>query len=235
MPNIAKENAARAALKLVRKGMTLGIGTGSTANIFIDLLAERERTQHLGLKCIATSEASAARASAAGLRVVGFGAAPRIDLAVDGADVVSKDLCLLKGLGGALTREKCVAYRAQKFVVLVGEDKLRQELSGIVAIEVLPFAVPAVLRELSAVSKGACVRCDSSGRHFTTDNGNHIIDARMAVRQPEKTERALNCIPGVVENGIFTRADIVLVGGEKGCRVLRNKKKFVYRPLSLRE
>jgi ribose 5-phosphate isomerase A len=226
---IAKKNAARAALSYIRRGMTVGLGSGTTANIFIDLLAVREKHEHLELKCIATSEASEQRAVRGGLRIVTFADTPSIDVAVDGTDIVSADFCLLKGLGGALTREKCVAYRAKQFIVLVGEEKLRKKLEGTVPIEVIPFAVPAVMREVCAISKKVCLRQDSAGRHFTTDNGNHIIDAQMTVKDPAKMESILNNLPGVLENGIFTRADIVLVGTETGCRTLKNKKKT--RPL----
>jgi len=227
----AKQNAARAALPYVRRGMTVGLGTGSTANIFIDLLAAREKYEHLGLKCIATSKASEQRAARGGLRVVTFADAPTIDVAVDGADIVSADFCLLKGLGGALAREKCVAYRARRFIVMVGEEKLRRRLEGIVPIETLPFASAAILREVSKLSKGAKLRTDATGKPFVTDNGNYIIDAQMTVKNPAKTENTLNNLPGVLENGIFTRADTLLVGNETGCRILKNKKKA--RPLFL--
>ncbi|MDO8340287.1 MAG: ribose-5-phosphate isomerase RpiA [Candidatus Burarchaeum sp.] len=228
---LAKHNAALAALPYIRPGMTVGLGTGSTANIFVDLLAARERREHLGLKCIATSENSEKQAARAGLRLVSFADAPMIDVVVDGADIVSADFCLLKGLGGALLREKCVAYRSKKFIVLVGEEKLRRKLEGIVPIEVLPFAAPAVLREISKLSKRAKLRTAAAGRPFITDNGNYIIDAPMRVSNPAKLEAELKYLPGVLETGIFTRADIVLVGNKTGCRTLKNKKQA--RPLLL--
>jgi len=230
-----KVNAALAALKFVKRGMTLGLGTGTTAGFFIDSLAKRNQEEDLRLTCIPTSVSSERRASSAGLRTVGFQQASRIDLAVDGADVVSKDLHLLKGMGGALAREKFVAYRARKFVVIVDESKLRTNLDGIVAIETVPFASPAVLRDVSKISKTASLRMRADSKPFLTDNGNHIIDARMALKYPERTERDLNSIPGVVESGIFTRADVVLVGTETGCRVLRSKRVYSYSPFSRRE
>src|SRR3989344_786563 len=223
---LAKQNAARAALAYVRRGMVVGLGTGSTANIFIGLLAARERKEGLGLRCIATSKSSEERAARAGLHLVGFDEVRSIDIAIDGADIVGAGFCLLKGLGGALAREKCVAYRARTFIVMVGEEKLRKKLEGIVPIEVLPFASAAILREVSKISKGAKLRADAAGRPFITDNGNYIIDAPMRVSDPVTLEAALNRIPGVLENGIFTRADIVLVGSETGCRTLKNKKRF---------
>jgi ribose 5-phosphate isomerase A len=235
MKDLAKENAARAALGFVRRGMTVGLGTGRTANIFIDLLAECNRRARLGLNCIPTSRQSEARALAAGLRIVGFEDAPCIDLAVDGADVVSSKLYLLKGLGGALGGEKFVAYRARRFVVMVDEGKLRKELAGTVVIETVPFATPAVLREVSRLSKKVLLRTNPAGRPFITDNGNHIVDVHMNVVRPEKVERELNLLPGVVENGIFTRADVVLVGTEDGCRTLKSKRKFSYSPFSRKE
>jgi len=235
MVDLPKMNSARTALKFVKKGMTVGLGTGRNANLFIDLLAERDRKERLGIKCIPTSKRSAERAASTGLALVNFEKARHIDLTVDGADIVSSKLYLLKGLGGALGGEKFVAYRSRKFVVIVEESKMRKNLDGVVAIEVVPFAASAVLREVSHVSKKASLRMASKSQPFITDNGNHLIDAHMNVANPEQREKELNLIPGVVENGIFTRADVVLVGREKGCRILRNKRKFLYSPFSRRK
>jgi len=226
----ARENAAKAALALVKPGMRVGLGTGSTASIFIRLLSEKNHLYDMNLRCIPTSLNSAHLAHSYGLVVAGFDDVEKIDLAIDGADAVSKDFNLLKGLGGALTREKIVAYRAAKFAVMVDDSKLKPLLGGIVPVEVLPFAFAAVLRELPAVSSGQPVmRRNKDSTPFRTDNGNYIIDVPVAkITDPAKLELEINTIPGVVENGIFTRADIVIVGNETGSRTLVNKKKFSF-------
>jgi len=230
MADLPKENAARAALSFVRRGMCIGLGTGRTANIFTELLGERERREHLGLSCIPTSMRTEELAESVGLHITDFQEVRRIDVAVDGADVVSPDFALLKGMGGALSREKIVAYRAKKFVVIVDEGKMKKKLEGTVPIEEMPFAAPAVLREIRLTcSRNAAVRLNAPGSPFVTDNGNHIIDAPMRIAnisQAERLEFMINNIPGVLENGIFTRADVVLVGIEKGCRRLVNRRGF---------
>jgi len=148
----AKIYAAKGALPYVHRHMTIGLGTGSTASHFIKFLGELNKVHKLKLKCIATSKDTEKKARAAGLKVVGLDAIETIDLAVDGADVATPNFTLLKGLGGALTREKIIAYRAKKLVVLVNEGKMRDELEGAVAIEVLPFALPLVYREMKKFS-----------------------------------------------------------------------------------
>lgn len=213
MSDGAKENAAREALKHVKHGMTVGLGTGSTTAHFVRLLGERNRHGNLGLKCIATSVKTEKLAADYGLRLFGFESIKRIDLAVDGADVVvGKNL--IKGLGGgAITREKAVDYRAKEFIVIVDSAKVKRVFGGIVPLEVLPFASEAVKREVREMGcTGIGYRMDG-GNRFVTDNGNYMLDAFFReVRNPSAMERKLNMIPGVVENGIFTRRCRVVVG-----------------------
>jgi ribose 5-phosphate isomerase A len=224
----AKLNAAKAALLLVKPGMCVGLGTGSTSELFVKLLAASPIGK--STTCIPTSLRTADLARAGGLRVAGFDEIKRIDLAVDGADAVDVHFNLLKGMGGALTREKVIAYRAEKFAVIVDEAKMKQQLGGIVPVEVLPFAFSAVAAELALLASPAPkMRKSPDGMPFRTDSGNYLLDVPIAkIPNAAKLEKDINALPGVVENGIFTRADIVLVGNEKGSRTLINKKKFAF-------
>lgn len=228
MAEKAKENAAKAALAFVKPGMCVGLGTGSTAEMFVKLLAEKNRETGMNLRCIPTSQRTADLARANGLRVVGFDEAAKIDLTVDGADCVSRDFTLLKGLGGALTREKIVAYRAKTFVVIVDEGKMRQALGGTVPVEVLPFALSTVVRELKAISSSApTMRKNADRSPFRTDDNNYIIDMNIQkIADAAGLEMQINEVPGVVENGIFRRADMVIVGSAGGHRTLKNRRKF---------
>jgi ribose 5-phosphate isomerase A len=223
----AKVNAAKAALLLAKPGMCIGLGTGSTSELFVKLLA---KSNIKNLTCIPTSLKTADLAHSLGLRVIGFDAAHKIDLAVDGADAVDGHFNLLKGMGGALTREKIVAYRAEKFAVIVDESKMKRQLGGIVPVEALPFAFSAVARELaSCASSPPKMRKKPDNTPFRTDSGNYLLDVPIAkISDAAKLEKEINALPGVVENGIFTRADLVIVGNETKSRTLSNKKKFSF-------
>jgi ribose 5-phosphate isomerase A len=213
MSDAEKEDAARKAAAYVEKGMVLGLGTGSTAAHFIRIVGELEAERKLGLRCIATSVKSEKMALECGLSLVNFGEFDAIDLAVDGADViVGKNL--IKGLGGgAIAREKAVDYRAGRFVVIADCSKVKKVFGGVVPVEVLGFSSEAVKRELLGMGAEKVEYRGGSGR-FVTDNGNFILDAFFGeIREPRRMERELNCIPGVVENGLFTRDCEVLVGG----------------------
>ena len=220
----SKLAAAQAALRMVKPGMSIGLGTGSTAEIFIGLLGQRNRHERLGLRCIATSAASERQAKRLGLRLAGFDSIQRPDMAFDGADRVDGRLNLIKGLGGALVREKIVDYRAGRFVVMVGQNKLASSLSGTVPVEVIPIAEEAVKRDLIALgAKSFETRMDGR-RKFVSDNSNLILHADFGrIADPAALERRINEIAGVVDNGLFTRKrPVVIVGREDGsCRILR--------------
>lgn len=214
----AKFNAARAALRYIKDGMVVGLGSGRTARLFVRLLGESGRR----VRCVPTSEETAGAARKAGLRLAGLEDVSGVDVAVDGADVVDSNFNLIKGLGGALAREKVVDYAAAQFVVIVDEGKLRERLGGIVPIEVLPFAAPEVARALRK-RFGSQVLLRKKGREpFVTDNGNHILDAGFElIEKPERMEEELQLIPGVVANGIFARRrPVIIVGDERGARIL---------------
>ncbi len=208
--------AASEALRMVKRGQAIGLGTGSTAEIFIGLLAEKNKRERLGLSCIATSLASERQARRLGLKLSGFGELNSIDIAFDGADQVDGGKNLIKGLGGALVREKIVDYRAKKFVVMVGENKLVRTLSGVVPVEVIPLAEEAVKRELLGMGAKKVEARRDRGKKFLSDNGNMILHAHFGkIFNPKGLEQEINAIPGVVDNGIFTSKNVAVVVGRK--------------------
>ena len=216
-----KRAAVEAAIDYVTAGMTIGVGTGSTAAIFIAALAARPG---LIAAAVASSVASAAALRAAGIRVLDPAAAPYpLLLYVDGADEVDPELRLIKGGGGAHTREKVLATAAELFVCIVDETKLAPRLGRFpVPLEVVPWAAPFVARRLTAL--GATV-AERPG--FVTDNGNAVVDAvGLDLSDPVGLEVELDAIPGVVECGIFARrrADAVLVGTAAGVRRLSGRR-----------
>jgi ribose 5-phosphate isomerase A len=207
-----KRNAALAALALVPPGATLGVGTGSTVNLFIDAL-----TAHPGRvsRAVSSSDASSARLKAAGIEVLDLNELTELHLYVDGADEATAARALIKGGGGALTREKIVAAAARRFVCIVDEGKIVARLGKFpLPIEVIPMARELVARELTGrggrpVWRRACV----------TDNGNHILDVHdLIIENPVTLERELNQIAGVVTVGLFAArpADVLLVGTPDG-------------------
>jgi ribose 5-phosphate isomerase A len=214
----AKLNAAKAALEYVKSGMCIGLGSGSTVREFINLLAE-EVKKGLKICTVTTSFDTRMLAIEKGICVVEPDTMEEIDIAVDGADTVTKD-ALLKGGGGALTREKIVDYNAKKFIVIVDESKVEEGvLEGEVNLEVLPFAAPIVMRQLKQYKPVIRPAKNKLGP-VISDNGCFIIDFHMKVEDPKKTEAWLKSMPGVIENGIFTKFDLIIVGNEKGYRTL---------------
>jgi ribose 5-phosphate isomerase A len=208
-----KRQAALAALEEIRDGMIVGLGSGSTASIFIRELGKAKR-KVLG---IPTSEASRRIAEEVGVRLTTFNEHPEIDVTVDGADEVSAQLDLMKGLGGALVREKIVAHASRRVVIIVDESKLVQQLGSKVPIpvEVIPLAVPRILRQLA----GAGVR-EHNEQALITDNGNMILDWKHGIiDDPAALEKQLKAMTGVVDSGIFAGvASVVVVAGSEGVR-----------------
>ena len=215
-----KRASANAALEYVLTGATIGVGTGSTAEFFIEALAARPGQI---AAAVASSLAATAALRAAGIRVVDLAEAPSTYSSSDGADEVDPHLRLIKGRGGAHTREKVLATAAELFVCIVDESKLVDRLGGApVPLEVVPMALPLVARRLTAL--GATV-AERPG--FVTDNGNAVLDAmELDLSDPEGLELELDAIPGVVECGIFARrrADVVLVGAAGGVRRLSGRR-----------
>lgn len=214
----AKINAARAALAYVKDGMCIGLGSGSTTKEFIRLLGEKAK-KGLKVACVTTSFDSRMLAIESGLFVTETDAIDEIDLAVDGADKVTKT-ALLKGGGGALTREKIIGYSAKKFIIIVDESKVQDGvLEGEVNVEALPFAAPLVMKQLKKYNPHIRMAKAKLGP-VISDNGSFIIDCSMRLEDPVAMEKWLKGIPGIVENGIFTRFDMIIVGNEKGHRIL---------------
>ncbi|WP_297486852.1 ribose-5-phosphate isomerase RpiA [Thermococcus sp.] len=220
-----KRAAAEEALKFVEDEMVVGLGTGSTASYFIELLGKRVREEGLEVYGIPTSYQSRLLAIENGIPLLSLDQADAIDIAVDGADEVDPELNLIKGRGAALTMEKIIEYRAGTFIVLVDEGKLVSRLGerAAVPIEVIPAAWRAIAEEIEIFNATAELRmAKNKDGPVVTENGNFILDARFAkIEDPLDMEVELNTIPGVVENGIFADiADVVIVGGKEGVKRL---------------
>ncbi len=212
-----KRKAAEAALAFIEPGTALGVGTGSTVNCLIDLLPSvRDRIE----KVVSSSKASTELLEAEGFEVSTLNEAGDIDLYIDGADESNKRLQLIKGGGGALTREKVLAGAARRFVCIVDDTKLVGMLGGFpLPIEVVPMAQAFVSRKLLKMRAQPIWR-----EGFVTDNGNHILDIHdLAISNPMEMETRLNQIPGVLTVGIFAQraADVLLIAGDDGVRELR--------------
>ena len=211
-----KRAAAEAALEYLEDGMVVGVGTGSTVNYFIDALAPwRHRLQG----AVSSSEASTARLRTLGIEVVDLNRAGDLALYVDGADEVDPHRRLIKGGGGALTREKIVAAASRRFVCIVDPSKQVDVLGRFpLPIEVIPMARSFVARRMVALGAHPVWR-----ENVLTDNGNQIIDVHgLTITDPPALESMINDIPGVVTVGLFAhrKADVVLIGDEQGVRRL---------------
>jgi ribose 5-phosphate isomerase A len=216
-PSQKKRKAAEAALDFIQPGSALGVGTGSTVNLLIELLPGiRERIDSV----VSSSRASTELLEALGFEVSTLNEVGDIDTYIDGADESNKHLQLIKGGGGALTREKVLAGAARRFVCIVDDTKLVGMLGAFpVPIEVIPMAQAFVSRKLLKLRAQPIWR-----EGFVTDNGNHILDVHgLAVSNPLEMEARLNQIPGVLTVGIFAQraADVLLIGGDDGVREMR--------------
>ncbi len=207
-----KKSVAEAALEYVESGDVVGVGTGSTTNHFIDFLAQiKNRIDG----AVASSEASAERLRRHGIEVLDLNEVGKLSVYVDGADEATRHLHLIKGGGGALTREKIVAQASAKFVCIADKSKLVDVLGEFpLPIEVIPMAQSLVRRAVMDAGGQPVLR-----EGFTTDNGNVIIDVKnLKIVDPVALEEELNQIPGVVTNGLFARraANVLLLGGADG-------------------
>ena len=211
-----KQAVAQAAIALVPVGCIVGVGTGSTANYFIDELA---RIKHKIDGAVASSEASAQRLKKHGIEVLDLNNVSDLPVYVDGADEITRHLAMIKGGGGALTREKIIAAVARKFVCIADQSKLVDVLGKFpLPVEVIPMARSYVARELTKLGGQPALR-----QGFTTDNGNVILDVHnLQIVKPLEFESTLNQLTGVVANGLFARrgADVLLLGTAKGVQTL---------------
>ncbi|TXL78807.1 ribose-5-phosphate isomerase RpiA [Vineibacter terrae] len=215
-----KRAAAAAAVELVEDGMVVGLGTGSTAAFAVEALAQRH-AHGLRFLGIPTSERTAAQARAVGIPLTSFVEHRQIDLTIDGADEVERGtLNLIKGLGGALLREKIVAAASRRLAIVVDGAKLVDRLGANtpVPVEVVPFGLEATSASLEVLGASARLRLTSAGDPFVTDGGNRIIDCSfVAIADPARLEERIRRIVGVVESGLFIgRAHMVFVADPDG-------------------
>lgn len=215
-PEEMKKSVALAAIEYIQAGDLVGVGTGSTANYFIEALAGiRGRIE----ATVASSEASAERLRQQGIEVLDLNSVNEVHVYVDGADEATRNKHLIKGGGGALTREKIVAAVAAKFICIADESKLVDRLGGFaLPVEVIPMARSYVARKLVALGGQPEYRAG-----FVTDNGNHILDVHnLKISDPPALEREINQLTGVVTNGLFAQrgADVLLLGRSTGVEVL---------------
>ena len=222
MSDELKRQAAMAALQEIKDGMIVGLGTGSTASHFIRELGKRVG-EGLQVQGIPTSEDSRKLASHVGVPLTTLRDHPVIDITVDGADEVSPALDLIKGLGGALVREKVVAHASNRVIIVVDEGKVVERLGSRapIPVEVVPFAVDVVTLHLWNWGGEVRVR-RKDGKDFVSDNGNTILDwMHGLIDQPEILEKQIKALTGVVDSGIFARvAARVIVAGGSGIRKL---------------
>ncbi len=223
-----KQAAALAALEYVEVGDVVGVGSGSTAHFFIDGLAKIKGKID---GCVATSEATASRLRAHGITLLELNQVGNLPVYIDGADEATRHLHLIKGGGGALTREKIVAQASEKFVCIADQSKLVAVLGAFpLPIEVVPMAQSLIGRAIAALGALPELRTSLSGGHAggltdgLTEHGNIILDARnLTIDNPPEMERRLNQLPGVVTVGLFALrgADVLLLGTESGVDTLR--------------
>ncbi len=223
-----KQAAAAKALEYVQPGMKIGLGTGSTAAKFVDLLGAKVKAG-LDVACVPTSEATAAQARALGIRLTTLDEEPVLDLTVDGADELDGELRLIKGGGGALLREKIVAVSSDRMIVIAERSKLVETLGAFaVPVEVVRFGLASTKRMVEGLAEDVgCVgpvtlRTAKDGSPFVTDNGNYILDCAFeALPDPESLDDVLRQIPGVVESGLFLGiCDTAIVAGPDGVEVI---------------
>lgn len=220
--------AAEHALKYVEPGMKLGLGTGTTAAKFVEVLGPKVKAG-LHLICTATSKATHAQAEALGIRMTTLDETPFLDLTVDGADQLDEDLRLIKGGGGALLREKIVATASGRMIVIADHTKRVATLGAHpLPLEVVQFGVTSTRNMVIALAADAgcegeiTLRTGDDGKPFITDSGNYILDCAFgSIKEPEDLDEALKLIPGVVENGLFLGiADLAIIAGPDGISLI---------------
>jgi ribose 5-phosphate isomerase A len=212
-----KLQAAKRALELVKPGMKVGLGSGSTATLWIQLLGEQVRDHGLSIKAIASSEASEHLGRSFGIPFLNFDECDRLDLTVDGADEIAPGLALIKGGGGKLLREKIVASATERFVVIADESKVVDKLGRFpLPVEVIQMAAPLVRRSLEQLGFTPTLRLNPDGSHYITDEGNLLFDCSgVMIDDPEKLASILDHTVGLVEHGLFLKmANLALIATE---------------------
>lgn len=220
----AKALVGKRAVEFVEDGMAVGLGTGTTATLFIKSLGERVQ---LGLKirCVASSDASHNLAASLGMDITTLDKLPQLDVYIDGADEVAPGLALIKGGGGALLREKIVASAAKKFIVVADQTKVVKTLGRFpLPVEVIKMALPLVQPKLAALGLNPALRPAKNGTGpYLTDEGNFILDCACGqITDPAATAAAIRSIVGVVEHGLFLHmASLALIAGDEGVTELQ--------------
>ena len=223
-----KRAAAARALEFVRAGMRLGLGTGSTARHFVDLLGERVRGG-LDVVAVPTSEATRAQAAKLGIPLTTLDETPELDLTVDGADEIAPDLTMIKGGGGALLREKIVAAASAEMIVIADQSKWVPVLGRFpLPVEIAPFGATATRRAVEAAAAAsdchgpALLRNGRDGQVFVTDGGHWLLDAQLQrIADPAALAARLAAVPGVMEHGLFIGlARTAILAGPQGIRVV---------------
>jgi ribose 5-phosphate isomerase A len=227
-PDAYKRAAAARAVELVRPGMRLGLGTGSTAKHFVELLGQRVGAG-LDIIAVPTSEVTLADAKRCGIALTTLDETPELDLTVDGADEIGPDLALIKGGGGALLREKIVAAASARMIVIADHSKCVETLGRFpLPIEVVSFGLGAIERAIGQAIKliqrpgSLALRQAKDGHPFVTDGGHLILDAALGrIDDPAALAHALSDVPGVVEHGLFIGlAQMAIVGGPDGVKII---------------
>ncbi len=222
-----KRTVAEAALRWVRTGMRLGLGSGSTSHCFIELLGERVRRGELSVEGVATSQDSEELARQSGITLITPHRGLLLDLDVDGADEIAPDLSLIKGGGGALLREKVVAHASRYFLVLADSSKLVQQLGAFpLPVEIVPFTLPWAMDEIAKIGGNPVLRMrpDSGAQPYFTDQQNYILDCKFGViESPADLAARLEKIPGIAEHGLF-------LGYANAALIARGSEVLVLRP-----
>ncbi|MFP5229159.1 MAG: ribose-5-phosphate isomerase RpiA [Acidobacteriota bacterium] len=214
-----KLKAAQRALELVESGMTVGLGSGSTASLWVRLLGERVRDQGLKIRAIASSEESEQLGRSFGIPIITFDDCAHLDLTVDGADEIAPGLALIKGGGGKLLREKIVASASRRFVIIADESKVVETLGrGPLPVEAITMAAPLVKRALMELGFEVQLRMNADGSRYVTDEGNRLFDCSgVTIEDPERLGGILDRMVGVVEHGLFLHcANLALVATAGG-------------------
>lgn len=229
--DLHKRAAAARAMDFVRPGMRLGLGTGSTAKHFVELLGERVR-DGFDVIAVPTSEATREQAERCGIRLTTLDEMPALDLTVDGADEIGPDLALIKGGGGALLREKIVASASARMIVIADESKYVGHLGTFpLPVEIAPFGAGATQVALQkaiaacGLSGALNLRRAKEGHAFVTDGGHWIIDAALGrIDRPAELADALVAVPGIMEHGLFINlAQLAIIGGPDGVRIVERR------------
>ena len=219
----AKRNAAEEAVKFVENGMIVGLGTGSTAKIAVDLIGEK-LSKDFKIKGMATSIKTTRQAKELGIELVKIDDHDVIDLAIDGADEVAPDMSLIKGLGGALLREKKVEKKAKELIIIVDENKIVKKLGrGELPVEVNSEKHDSTAAEIESSGCRAKLRLEDNGEVFVTDNKNYIYHCLFpnGIENPREMDQKLQNINGVRDTGLFINmATKIIVGNDEGTRIL---------------